>query len=247
MSIRYPIRKWLGQYEKRILVLYGRETLERHDALLESFFKHFPEAAGLEQFTVSDIVAYSEWRKSEGVTENRLRVELATLNRFWNYLCIDRKLPLWNPVKPFIEKRIVKETKNRRRIGLYQFRRLVAACEDRRLKDYIFGLVIREERRHYLAPHVLGLMLRKLGTKVGLDWITVPKLRREIQNGLWCKIIASRYEQLRDSFFKEAQLNCDSSTDINISNSPIGSTILYDDSGFPSVLKIFEEELSAAG
>ncbi len=206
MSVKFPVRRWLGQYEKRILVLYGRETLERHDALLESFFGHFPEAAGLEQFTVSDIVAYSEWRKSEGVTENRLRVELGTLNRFWNYLCVDRDLPLWNPVKPFIEKRIIKETNNRRRIGLYQFRRLVAACDDRRLKDYIFGLVIREERRHYLAPHAIGRMLRKLGTKVGLDWITVPILRDSIQHGLWCKIIASQYDKLVTPFAMKSSL-----------------------------------------
>jgi len=98
VSPKYPVRKYLGKYEKWLLTLYGRRALYYADRNLEPFFENFPKSWGLEDYTIADVEDYAEKVLQSGKSEGVVHLRLTAVRRFWRWLIEDMAFPLFNPV-----------------------------------------------------------------------------------------------------------------------------------------------------
>jgi hypothetical protein len=192
---KYPVRKWLGQFESWLLHLYGRNSMLYNDKYLERFFSHFPEASGLEQFGTPDILEYKTMRERTGdASAFKIMQEIKCLDRFFRYLIEDRKLPLTNPAKPFVKNvklhSIVRRKKDSLR--LHEYQRLIDIClkEEPRLIFWLMRMVqgIGSYDRS-MNGRQASYLLRRVAKAAGLPHVTMRHIKISLRNGLWREII----------------------------------------------------------
>jgi hypothetical protein len=203
--------------------LYGARACQFTDAFLERFFKHFPEQSGLEQFTIADVTDYRQWRLDEGCSKSALMSELNVVKRFWRWLIEEKQLPLFNPaasLKPS------NPAKTFWQLKLQDFKALLFEIEDRRIREYVLGLVVGENRDVGVSPGVIGRTVREAGKRAGMPWMKLYTLRIAIKNTLWREIIKENYEKLSDSLIPEPKPASDTLTNVEVPTSDIRPSVI---------------------
>lgn len=217
---KYPIEKYLGEYESFVFRLRGSDALKATDRHCQKFFSYFPKDAGLEQFTIADVADYKIWRRREKVSAATIQVELGFVRAFWRWLAEHRDLPLQNPVT-------TRPTRNRntKSLKLEDFRLLYAGCSDQ-LKRFLIAALLDFPHTHSRSQR-FNRELRDTAAKAGLPWIiTARQLRGVVQRSLWREIVRRGYPELSDALFNEAEGFGHAPTDIETAPRDVGTTIV---------------------
>lgn len=233
MAIKYPIRNWLGKFQKFILVTSGRMEFRRAASRLECFFDHFPTAKGLELFTVADIREYADWRLSQGTTKMHLRKELQTLSRFYRW-CIDKGCRLWDPAYPWLEglKPVPKLPGKVMTVGELQ---RILDVSSRPLRQYILAIVGGYQLPRELPPRLASSLLKLATARAGVPHITLKVIRYSLRRGLWADIIRRHclawgkeylHTEVHDAPVHEAETLSAPLTDIEVSSLNEGSPVI---------------------
>ena len=238
MSIRFPIRKYQGPFEKYVLVTGGRNASVFASRALESFFGHFPTAKGLEQFTVADVHEYAAWRLQNGKTEAYTQRELQTVSRFYKW-CMDKGVKVFNPALPWIKYRTPRYPNSVRRrtcpLTVDDFIKLLQVAGPR-LREFLLAIVAdRPTEGIFETGNNAGYHFRLACRSTGLSHLNVVKLRKSLRNGFWaevirrhCSIWAKEYTHTKpcDPLPNESKLLSTTLTDIKSSSRPIRTPII---------------------
>lgn len=98
---RYPVREYLGKFEKWLLVMRGRNTFLAYDRILERLLAMYPKYVGWEQFTSIDIADYEASRIHIGISSYSLMMELRMFFYFWRWLIEDCGATCHNPARAY--------------------------------------------------------------------------------------------------------------------------------------------------
>lgn len=208
----YPIRTWVGKYEAHMLRLHPKKRFYYADARLEKFFSYFPDNAGLEQFTIADVTDFEKWRITQGAHPELIEMERGEIRRFWSW-CIKQGCNLINPAKT---QHTPAPPKNRNRLTLETFRRLLDDCPDDRIKLYLLGLFCGEELDVGLKRKAIGYRLGKLALAHDLPWCNLATLKVAVQECLWREVIRIQYKQLFETLIDKAKTASDAIANVQI-------------------------------
>lgn len=248
MRYRYPARKYLGIYEKWLLVLYGPRKLRRDDAELEQFLSKFPSRICIDQFTVTDIAEYVAQSKDIPWGKHKLQKNLDAVSRWFEFLITHKQLKLYNPVKPYLVAPEKREAHFRSSpIKLSEFKKLYS-CADHHLKEYLLARVLREriDRRNpvFQSTKWVANSLRQAKERAGLPDFTMEKLRKAISFGLWRELIKDYAEifgremdkvKNGDSLLYEAQVPRDLWGHVQFAATDVWPTVGHDHYRDPQV------------
>ena len=138
---KYPLRIWLGQYEKWVLVMHGGKHLRRYDRVLERFLSLFPHKKGVEQFTSLDVADYRAIRLQKGIAIATVTRELGVIYSFWKWLIEDKDLLLNNPARAFKNINYGITAVRRTQLGLADVNRLLSECTSIRDKRNVLEIM----------------------------------------------------------------------------------------------------------
>lgn len=217
----YPIRTWMGKYEAHLLRLNPKKRFYYADARLEKFFSYFPENAGLEQFTIADVTDFENWRIANGASDREISQERGEIRRMWSW-CIEQGCRLFNPAAP---KHPPQPPKNRNRLTLETFRRLLEDCPDNRIKLYLLGLFCGEDLDVGLSRIVIGQQVRKLALAHQMPWCNIATLKIAVQECLWREIIRIQYKKLFETLIEEAKFASDSVANVQFPAADVRSPV----------------------
>jgi len=186
--IKYRLIKYLGEYQKWLRDLYGRQPWRVQEAFLERFFSRFPRNIGLERFSVSDVSAYRSWRIESGTARSTIEMEIKALDRFWRYLIEDRGCKLFNPARPCLSNREPKEFVDTRVLRVDEFKRFLEAA-DEDLRQYIVSAATKTKPPKRLLGGWINTKIKRAQKASGLTYITMALIRRSLARGLWREII----------------------------------------------------------
>jgi hypothetical protein len=232
--MKYNIRKYFGVYSA-YLCRMNKGSFRVQSPLLENFFERFPQTVCLNDFTITDIGEYIDYRLSKGLKRRAILMELQTLNRFWTYLIENLELKLYNPIKPHLPDYICKRPINKNGLlTLEEFKRLISACrKDYRL--YLLGMVTETGRVEPFTATESRMLFQRAVKKAGLRRMRLDDFRRTLNRGLW-KLIIKDYsrivfgnhsdQQSCDSLVDKPQFDGDSLRTIEVPAIDIGTPII---------------------
>lgn len=195
-ALRFPVRLWLGQYEKWLLVMYGGVTLRLCEPTLERFLGSFPKKQGLEEFSSIDVTDYRALRESQGISARKLRNELLILRAFWKWLTIDKSLPIM-PIKRAFDIQVDSiPIKKRVGITLDSVKRLLQECSPD-TREVVFGIMLG----NYAMPRGKpAVAIEVAARKAGLRNFSIKKLRLKVMHRLGKDIVQTYLQDLRTSY-----------------------------------------------
>jgi len=217
----YPSRIWLGKYTAWLLKLKRREAWQNVCVQLEHFFSYFPRTASLDEFTISDLADYKQWRLSEGMDPDKLNKEIRAVSKFWDW-CLDHGLKSWNPCvfRPH------KSPIGKSRLSLFDLKRLLVECDDETREWVLWSIGIAENHTSWNIRRI-GKKLRKACVVVNLPIMTLRTFGIVIKESLWSEVIRQNHDKLRDAFLPKAEAPSDTFTDIQIPPLDIRPPVLY--------------------
>jgi integrase len=184
----YNTRTYFGKYSA-FLSYQNRHSSIMAGAIIERFLGHFPETASLNDFTVTDLGEYIDWRLSNGCTRPSLRLELTTLNRFWKYLIETLELKLYNPVSPYLPEFEKKKPRNKDGLlTLSEFKKLVSAAGPD-YRQHLYAIAARRKSPIVISSSHSKKLFQLAVEKAGLRTMTIKDFRKTVKHGLWKLLI----------------------------------------------------------
>lgn len=71
------------------------------DEKLLKFFSYFPDDMGLELFRTIHVAEYKQKRRSEGISEGAIAIEVNAVRQFFKWLIEIQKFPIYQPAQSY--------------------------------------------------------------------------------------------------------------------------------------------------
>lgn len=225
---KYPLRTYLGKYEKWVLVLYGSQRMRSADNELERFFAMFPGRQWLEDFNSVDITDYVQVMRSREVTEESISRRLSAIRVFWKWLIEDQGLFLQNPVNAF--RRLKPWSPQRKEISLLQVQRLLNECASIQDKKIVLSVICGDERPGGNAYK----RIRNAAERAGIKNFRLKQLRGLASKRMRDDIVKLHCQQILNTLAAESQENRNALATVKSPSLDEGTSVLHSDNDLPA-------------
>ena len=239
---KYPLREYLGAFEKWILVMKGGVCMRLYDKTLSRFFDMFSGKTSVEQFTSVDIADYKVIRLKQGTNIRSLTYELCMIRKFWKWLIEDKGLPLNDIAAVAIVPYKLGNTVRRGNLSLDDVTRLLNECPSVGAKR-----VILEAMGGPTRSRKFGREIREAAVRAGLLGFSLYHLQNRTMSRLSQDIVKRYCQQILDSLLQESKLDGNSTGAVQVAPVNVGATIC-NNSDYPLVgNRIDQQESSPKG